>query len=65
MILAVQDDNPKLVNVVAFADVDIEESVDEYDRLVTVDSQATARQVRQQLQLFNVCLHITKFVVTT
>ena len=28
MILAVQDDNPKLVNVVAFADVDIEESVE-------------------------------------
>ena len=39
--------NSKLVDVVVFADVDIEESVD--DRLVTADSLATPSQVRQLL----------------
>ena len=45
MILAVEDANPKLVGV--FADVDLQESVD--NRLVKVDSLATASQVCQQL----------------
>ena len=40
-----EDANSKLVDVVAFADVEIEESVD--DRLVTADSLATPSQVRQ------------------
>ena len=45
VILAVEDANPKLVRV--FADVDLRESVD--NRLVKVDSLATASQVCQQL----------------
>ena len=40
-----EDANSKLVGVVAFADVDIEESVDE--RSVAADSLATPSQVRQ------------------
>ena len=40
-----EDANSKLVGVVAFADVDIEESVD--DRSVTADSLATPSQFRQ------------------
>ena len=44
--LAVEDSNSKPVDVVAFAFVDIQESVE--DRMVTADSLATASQVRQQ-----------------
>ena len=40
MTLVVEDANSKLIEVVTFADADIEESVD--DRLVTTDSRATA-----------------------
>ena len=47
MTLAVEDANTKLVDVVAFADVDID------DRMVTADSLAIAFQVRQ---LFNIYL---------
>ena len=43
MTLAVEDANTKLVDVVAFADVDIDE------RTVTADSLAIAFQVRQEL----------------
>ena len=46
MTLAVEDSNLKPVDVVAFAFVDIQESVE--DRMVTADSLATASQVRQQ-----------------
>ena len=47
MTLAVEDVNPKLVDVAAFADADSEERVDHW--LVTADSLATACHVRQQL----------------
>ena len=40
MTLVVEDANSKLIEVVTFADADIEESVG--DRLVTTDSWATA-----------------------
>ena len=40
-----EDVNSKLIDLVAFADVDIEESVD--DRSMTADSLATPSQVRQ------------------
>ena len=43
MTLAVEDANTKLVDVVAFADVEIDE------RTVTADSLAIAFQVRQEL----------------
>ena len=43
MTLAVEDANTKLVDVVAFADVDID------DRMVTADSLAIAFQIRQEL----------------
>ena len=43
MTLAVEDANTKLVDVVAFADVDID------DKTVTADSLAIAFQVRQEL----------------
>ena len=48
MTLAVEDVNPKLVDVAAFADADSEERVD-HCWLVTADSLATACHVRQQL----------------
>ena len=44
---AVEDAIPKLVDVVAFADVNTEERID--DRLVTAASLAIASQNRQQL----------------
>ena len=44
---AVEDAIPKLVDVVAFADVNTEERID--DRLVTAASLATASQNRRQL----------------
>ena len=47
MTLAVENANSKLVDVVLFADVDIQDRVD--DRLVTSGSLALANQVRQQL----------------
>ena len=43
MTLAVEDANTKLVDVVAFVGVDID------DRMVTADSLAIAFQVRQEL----------------
>ena len=43
MTLAVKDANTKLLDLVAFADVDID------DRMVTADSLAIAFQVRQEL----------------
>ena len=49
MTLSVECANSKLVDVVAFADADIEESVD--DRLVTADSLATACHVWQQFPM--------------
>ena len=54
MTLSVECANSKLVDVVAFADADIEESVD--DRLVTADSLATACHVWQQLANSFQCL---------
>ena len=47
MTLAVENINPKLVDVAASADADSEEPVDHW--LVTADSLATACHVRQQL----------------
>ena len=43
MTLAVENANTKLLDVVAFADVDID------DRMVTADSLAIAFQIRQEL----------------
>ena len=43
MTLAVEDANTKLLDLVTFADVDID------DRMVTADSLAIAFQVRQEL----------------
>ena len=48
MIMAVKDAHLKLVDVVAFANVDIEENVT--NQLVTAGSFVTASQVRQQLE---------------
>ena len=45
--LAVEDANSKLVNIVTFADADIQESVD--SMLVAANSLATACHVRKQL----------------
>ena len=45
--LAVKDANSKLVDIVAFADADIEEGVD--NMLVAANSLATACHVRKQL----------------
>ena len=51
MTLAVEDANSKLFDVVTFADVDIEESVD--DQLVIDDSFATALQWLVRFLMFN------------
>ena len=52
MTLAVEDVNTKLVDVVAFADVDIDV------RTVTADSLAIAFQVRQKLDnSFSIFMH--------
>ena len=48
MIMAVKDAHLKLVDVVAFANVDIEENVT--NQLVTAGSFVTDSQVRQQLE---------------
>ena len=47
MTLAIENANSKLVDVFLFADVDIQDRVD--DRLVTSGSLALANQLRQQL----------------
>ena len=65
MTLAVEDSISKLVDVVDFACVDIEESV-EY-RLVTADSFATANQVTATAgqQLLNIFIQFPIFFVKT